>query len=53
MQGEIARTKTYKDLFDIQYKSMVTEYGSKSSKVRVDTLGLNQPDNPNLYITGT
>jgi len=53
MQGEMARSKMYKDLFDMTYKSMTTEYGSKSSKVRVDTLGLKQPNNPNLYITGT
>jgi hypothetical protein len=53
MQGEIARSKTYKDLFDIQYKTMVTEYGSKSTKVRVDTLADKTVNNPNLYITGT
>jgi hypothetical protein len=53
MQGEVNRAQIYKDLFDTQYKTMVVEYGSKTSKVRVDSLGLNQPDNPNLYITGT
>ena len=53
MQGEMARSKMYKDLFDMTYKSMTTEYGSKSSKVRVDTLTDKKVNNSNLYITAT
>ena len=53
MQREMARSKMYKDLFDMTYKSITTEYGSKSSKVRVDTLTDKKVNNPNLYITAT
>jgi len=52
MQGEISRMQTYKALFDDGYKNLKIEYGSKSTKVRVDTLTDKTVNNPNLYITG-